>query len=127
MSIGRYIAAPLARALGIRYTYPTSHPPLHALYPSGVEDPSNRQQKVNGVAENMPRRAVYLLTLSDDGSPDIVGNYINLPPPTEPYTLRFVIEGASSICRQGTLWVNVPAIGEEFDRKKFRKFEYVVS
>ncbi|KAI5804214.1 hypothetical protein DFH27DRAFT_481099 [Peziza echinospora] len=71
----------------------------------------------------MPLTTVHLLTLADDGSPDIVGNYINLPPPTEPYTLRFAIEGASSICREGKLWVNVPAAGAEFEREKFQSFE----
>jgi len=130
MSIGRYIAAPLARALGIRYnaSYPAITSAIHLLYPTGPsqdELTSSRQHKTNGVSNDMPQRAVYLLTLSDNGSPDIVGNYINLPPPTEPYTLRFSIEGASSICREGSLWVNVPTSGEEFDRKKFKKYECV--
>ncbi|KAF8472815.1 glucanotransferase domain of glycogen debranching enzyme-domain-containing protein [Kalaharituber pfeilii] len=71
----------------------------------------------------MSQPTIHLLTLLDDGSPDIVGNYINLPPPTQPYTLRFAIQGASSICREGSLWVNVPAAGEEFQRNKFRKFD----
>lgn len=73
----------------------------------------------------MAPTSVYLLTLADDGAPDIVGNYINLPPPTEPYTLRFAIEGAGSICREGDLWVNVPPGDEEFERSNFRKYKYV--
>ncbi|KAH8703379.1 putative glycogen debranching enzyme Gdb1 [Talaromyces proteolyticus] len=69
-------------------------------------------------------RQVYLLPLKDDGSPDIPGGYIYLPPPTDPaYTLRFVIEGSSSICRKGSLWVNIPEAGTEFDRSKFRQFD----
>lgn len=127
MSIGRYIAAPLARVLGIRYNAHSAITPFHLLYPTGPSQDSdgNSRQLPNGIAKNMPQQAVYLLTLSDDGSPDIVGNYINLPPPTKPYTLRFSIEGASSICREGSFYINVPTSGEEFDRKKFRKHECV--
>ncbi|EAW08494.1 putative glycogen debranching enzyme Gdb1 [Aspergillus clavatus NRRL 1] len=68
-------------------------------------------------------RQVYLLPLKDDGSPDVPGGYIYLPAPTEPaYLLRFVIEGSSSICREGTLWVNIPESGKEFDRSVYRSF-----
>lgn len=67
---------------------------------------------------------VYLLPLKDDGSPDIPGGYVYLPPPTSPpYLLRFVIEGSSSICRQGELWVNIPEEGQPFARSKFRGFK----
>jgi glycogen debranching enzyme len=67
---------------------------------------------------------VYLLPLTDGGAPDVPGRYIYLPAPTEPaYTVRFVIEGTSSICREGSLWVNVPEKGQEFDRKKYREFK----
>jgi len=69
---------------------------------------------------------VYLLPLRDDGSPDLPGEpaYIYLSPPTVPaYSLRFQIEGTSSICRQGSLWVNIPAKDEQFDRKKFREYK----
>jgi glycogen debranching enzyme len=66
---------------------------------------------------------VYLLPLKDDGSPDVPGGYIYLPPPSDPaYLLRFVIEGSSSICREGTLWVNIPEAGKPFDRSAFRSF-----
>ena len=71
---------------------------------------------------------IYLLPLKDDGSPDIPGkhDYIYLPPPTEPaYTLRFVIQGTSSICRQGVFNINVPAEGQAFNRKEFRQFKFV--
>ena len=64
---------------------------------------------------------VFLLPLADDGSPDVPGGYIYLPPPSDPpYILRFVIEGSSSICRKGALWVNIPEDGEVFDRSRFR-------
>lgn len=67
---------------------------------------------------------VYLLPLKDDGSPDIPGGYVYLPPPKgSGYLLRFVIEGTSSICREGSLWVNIPEQGKEFERSKFRQFQ----
>ena len=69
-------------------------------------------------------RQVYLLPLNDDGSPDVLGGYVYLPAPTDPpYFLRFIIEGSSSICRDGTLWINVPEDGKPFDRSNFRGFE----
>ncbi|KAE8140755.1 glycogen debranching enzyme [Aspergillus pseudotamarii] len=68
-------------------------------------------------------RQVYLLPLRDDGSPDVPGGYIYLPPPTSPpYSLRFVVEGSSSICREGRLWVNIPEDGKPFNRSVFRSF-----
>ncbi|KAL7270191.1 bifunctional 4-alpha-glucanotransferase/amylo-alpha-1,6-glucosidase [Rhizina undulata] len=70
---------------------------------------------------------VYLLQLNDAGAPDIAGDYINLPPPHNPYILRFAIEGASSICRKGSLWINVPEEGQEYERTKFREFKLVPS
>ncbi|KAI7358688.1 glycoside hydrolase family 13 protein [Hortaea werneckii] len=69
---------------------------------------------------------VHLLPLHDDGSPNIHGDpaYIYLPPPSIPhYSIRFEIHGTSSICREGSLWVNIPAKGEQFDRKKFREYK----
>ncbi|KAF3387556.1 Glycogen debranching enzyme [Penicillium rolfsii] len=70
-----------------------------------------------------PSRQVYLLPLKDDGSPDVPGGYIYLPPPgDEGYVLRFIIEGTSSICRQGSLWVNIPEEGKAFERHSFREF-----
>lgn len=71
-------------------------------------------------------RAVYQLPLTDEGAPDVPGTYIYLPPPTDPpYVVRFVIEGTSSICRQGSLWVNIPGESEQFEREKFREYPYV--
>lgn len=71
-------------------------------------------------------REIYLLPLTDDGAPDIPGGYIYLPPPTKtPYLLRFLIEGTSSICRQGSLWVNIPEEGKTFQRGQYREFKCV--
>ena len=67
---------------------------------------------------------VYLLPLTDEGAPDVPGGYIYLPPPSDPaYVVRFAIEGTSSICRQGSLWVNVPATGEEFQRDRYHEYK----
>ncbi|KAL4943855.1 hypothetical protein BDV06DRAFT_126149 [Aspergillus oleicola] len=72
----------------------------------------------------MAEETFYLLPLKDDGSPDVPGGYIYLPPPDQAkYSLRFVIEGSSSICRDGTLWVNLPEPGKPFVRQSFRAFE----
>ncbi|CAI7672609.1 unnamed protein product [Penicillium bialowiezense] len=69
-------------------------------------------------------RQVYLLPLKDDGAPDVPGGFIYLaPPPKEGYVLRFIIEGTSSICRQGSLWVNIPEEGKPFERYSFREFK----
>ncbi|KAF2710433.1 glycoside hydrolase family 133 protein [Pleomassaria siparia CBS 279.74] len=70
-------------------------------------------------------QAVYLLPLTDSGAPDVPGTYIYLPPPPEGrgYILRFQIEGCSSICRQGSLWVNVPAKGQAFKRNQYREYK----
>ncbi|KAL8822075.1 MAG: hypothetical protein Q9191_007183 [Dirinaria sp. TL-2023a] len=66
---------------------------------------------------------VYLLPLTDTGAPDVPGEYIYLPPPTEPsYSIRFAIDGTSSICRQGSLWFNMPKRGERFDRQRFHEY-----
>jgi glycogen debranching enzyme len=69
---------------------------------------------------------VYLLPLKDDGSPDVPGDaYIYLTPTQNgPTTVRFAIEGTSSICRHGSLWVNIPdGKGTPFYREKFREFK----
>jgi glycogen debranching enzyme len=69
-------------------------------------------------------QAVYLLPLTDLGAPDVPGTYIYLPPPTEPpYCVRFQIQGTSSICRKGSLWVNIPAEGDEFERSRYREYK----
>lgn len=67
---------------------------------------------------------VYLLPLKDDGSPDVPGGYIYLAPKTTaPITVRFAIEGTSSICRHGSLWVNINKKGEEYRRDKFLEYK----
>ena len=69
-------------------------------------------------------QTVYLLPLTDAGAPDVPGTYIYLPPPTEPaYCVRFQIEGTSSICREGSLWVNITAKGEKFQRTQYREYK----
>ncbi|THY79535.1 hypothetical protein D6C86_02114 [Aureobasidium pullulans] len=69
-------------------------------------------------------QAIYLLPLRDDGSPDVSGEYIYLPPPNDPaYKIRFVIEGTSSICREGSLWVNIPTQGQKFVRKNYTEYK----
>lgn len=68
---------------------------------------------------------VYLLPLTDAGAPDVPGTYIYLPPPKPdcPYSVRFQIQGTSSICRQGSLWVNIPAKGDKFQRTQYREYK----
>ena len=67
---------------------------------------------------------VYLLPLLDDGSPEVPGGYIYLEPKSAaPIIVRFAIEGTSSICRHGSLWVNINAPGEPFKRDVFREFK----
>ncbi|KAL1897826.1 bifunctional 4-alpha-glucanotransferase/amylo-alpha-1,6-glucosidase [Ceratocystis pirilliformis] len=69
---------------------------------------------------------IYLLPLNDDGSPDIAGQYVYLAPRSpEPFVVRFSLEGTSSVCRYGSLWVNIPENGEDFKREKFREFKLV--
>jgi glycogen debranching enzyme len=69
-------------------------------------------------------QAVYLLPLTDNGAPDVSGQYIYLPPPSDSgYIVRFQIEGASSICRQGSLWVNIPAKGDKFKRDHYHEYK----
>ncbi|KAH6700054.1 glycogen debranching enzyme [Verticillium dahliae] len=78
------------------------------------------------IPKTMISNEVYLLPLNDDGSPQIAGEYIYLAPKNnEPVTIRFAIEGTSSICRHGSLWVNIPDQGAEFRRDKFREFKLV--
>ncbi|KAK0748338.1 glucanotransferase domain of glycogen debranching enzyme-domain-containing protein [Apiosordaria backusii] len=78
------------------------------------------------IPKTMVSNEVYLLPLNDDGSPQVAGEYIYLAPKTnDPVTIRFAIEGTSSICRHGSLWVNIPEQGAEFRRDKFREFKLV--
>lgn len=72
----------------------------------------------------MTSNEVYLLPLNDDGSPQVAGEYIYLAPRTEDaVTIRFAIEGTSSICRHGSLWVNIPNQGQDFRRDEFREYK----
>ncbi|OAX84920.1 glycogen debranching enzyme [Emergomyces africanus] len=74
------------------------------------------------------KREVYLLPLTDNGAPDVPREFIYLPPPTDPaYSLRFVIEGSSPICRQGSLWVNIPKDGGRFERDVFTEYKLTPS
>ncbi|RYP60216.1 hypothetical protein DL771_010599 [Monosporascus sp. 5C6A] len=74
----------------------------------------------------MVSNEVYVLPLKDDGAPDVPGEYIYLATRTdEPITIRFTIEGTSSICRQGSLWVNIPQKGSEFHRNRFREYKLI--
>jgi len=76
----------------------------------------------------MVSNEVHLLPLNDDGSPDVAGQYVYIAPKThDPVTIRFTIEGTSSICRHGSLWVNIPEQGQEFQRHKFRELPYVMT
>ncbi|KAF2175429.1 glycoside hydrolase family 133 protein [Zopfia rhizophila CBS 207.26] len=76
-------------------------------------------------ALNQPvTQAVYQLPLTDTGAPAVPGSYIYLPPPSDPaYVVRFQTEGVSSICRHGSLWVNIPAKGERFQRDRYREYK----
>ncbi|ETS87015.1 hypothetical protein PFICI_00843 [Pestalotiopsis fici W106-1] len=72
----------------------------------------------------MTSNEVYLLPLKDNGAPDVPGEYIYLAPKSQaPITIRFTIEGTSSICRQGSLWVNIPEQGSPFQRDSFREYK----
>lgn len=70
------------------------------------------------------QQEIYYLPLNDAGHPDVPGGYIYLPAPTEPaYLVRFAIEGTSSICRDGALWVNAPKKGQKFNRHAFTEYK----
>ena len=70
---------------------------------------------------------VFLLPLTDDGAPNVPNQYIFLKAPTSPaYVVRFEIEGTSSICRQGSLWVNIPEPDGVFRRDYFREYKWVI-
>jgi len=76
------------------------------------------------VPKTFTSNEVYLLTLNDDGSPKVAREYIYIATHnSDPFTLRFVIEGTSAICRHGSLWVNIPEEGVEFQRNKFQEYK----
>jgi glycogen debranching enzyme len=75
------------------------------------------------IPKTMVSSEIYLLPLRDDGSPDVPGEYIYIAPRSkDPVTIRFAIEGTSSVCRHGSLWVNIPEVGKDFQRQQFREF-----
>ncbi|CEJ93827.1 Putative Glycogen debranching enzyme [[Torrubiella] hemipterigena] len=71
----------------------------------------------------MTSQQVFLLPLNDDGSPQVAGEYIYIESESSEVIVRFVIEGASSICRHGSLWVNIPEKGVAFKRSQFRELK----
>lgn len=72
----------------------------------------------------MTSHEVYLLPLNDDGSPQVPNHYIYLQPQSnDPIIVRFIIDGASPLCRNGVLSVNIPEKGVPFDRTKFRQYK----
>ncbi|KAI1322223.1 glycoside hydrolase family 133 protein [Xylariaceae sp. FL0255] len=74
----------------------------------------------------MASNEVYILPLKDNGAPDVPGEYIYLAPRSDaPIIIRFTIEGTSSICRNGSLWVNIPDQGSEFHRDRFTEHKLV--
>lgn len=76
------------------------------------------------VPRTMTSTEVYILPLKDNGAPDVPGEYIYLVPKSKnPLVVRFTIEGTSSICRQGSLWVNIPEQGATFQRSQFREYK----
>lgn len=70
---------------------------------------------------------IYSLPLLDSGAPNVPDEFVYLPPPTDPaYILQFEIEGTSSVCREGSLWINIPESGKAFSREAFREYKYVL-
>ncbi|KAK9455693.1 hypothetical protein V1511DRAFT_308976 [Dipodascopsis uninucleata] len=70
--------------------------------------------------------SVYILPLSDVGAPQPAGSgsFISLPPPDEPYILRFQLSSISLVSRDGTLWCNVPKdLNTDFERETFYPYE----
>ncbi|ODV91009.1 glycoside hydrolase family 13 protein [Tortispora caseinolytica NRRL Y-17796] len=64
---------------------------------------------------------IYEIKLTAEGAPIVLGNgkFLALPPPHEPYTLRFEVTGASDVARGGLLWSNLPPRDTQFVRNKF--------
>ena len=97
--------------------------PLFTSQPNELTT-SLANQMANLTTSEAASQTAYLLPLTDAGAPDVPGSYIYLPPPTTPaYCVRFQIQGTSSICRQGSLWVNIPAKGDKFERSKYREYK----
>lgn len=64
--------------------------------------------------------AIYELKLASDGSPAARQSYVRLPPPEQPYVLRFSIQAGGLACRQGVLHTSLPLPGQPFRRSTFR-------
>jgi glycogen debranching enzyme len=72
--------------------------------------------------EPVASNEVYLLHLNDDGSPRVSRNYICIDPQSDDgFTLRLSIEGTSPICRDGSLWINVPEHDGVFNRDEYKE------
>ncbi|MBE7180509.1 MAG: hypothetical protein INR71_04730, partial [Terriglobus roseus] len=106
--------------------------PVEILTPLGLQlaqlRPASAQHcfaAAAAVAMGGPKQDVYVLPLTDSGAPDVSGSYIYLPPPDpqNPYIIRFQIGGASSICRHGSLWCNIPGEGETFERSNYKEYK----
>lgn len=99
---------------------------LHVEFISLNVSLSSQPTLIMVAQDYLTSQEVHLLPLSDDGAPNVSGEYIYLKAPTDPaYLIRFEIEGTSSICRQGCLWINIPEPGKPFRRDVFRKYEWV--
>ena len=76
--------------------------------------------------QQVTNHTIYHLPLKDDGSPYLPGDtpYIYLPPPSHPaYSIRFELQSTSAIGREGSLWVNIPRKGENFERTIFHEYK----
>ncbi|KAE9971343.1 hypothetical protein BLS_004479 [Venturia inaequalis] len=116
------------RPSSLPHSAPHKHPHAAPAVPPKRSELELAQVKTTGQNMSPPTQPaptnVYLLPLTDGGAPDVPGTYVYLPPPTQPnYTLRFVIEGTSSICREGSLWVNIPDKDETFDRSCYKEYK----
>ncbi|KAK9472217.1 glucanotransferase domain of glycogen debranching enzyme-domain-containing protein [Dipodascopsis tothii] len=64
--------------------------------------------------------AVYVLELDGAGAPALApGGVLALPPPHEPYTLRFRLGGGAAVAREATLWCTAPPPGAAYAPDKF--------
>ncbi|CAB4386835.1 unnamed protein product [Rhizophagus irregularis] len=68
----------------------------------------------------------YRLELEADGSLSNDKSFIRLPPPINPYILRFNIRAGSFASHRGILYTNYPIDGSEFDRNKFHSKRFPI-
>ncbi|RIA84467.1 glycoside hydrolase family 13/133 protein [Glomus cerebriforme] len=76
--------------------------------------------------KNTSQINIYLLELQSDGSLSKEKNFIRLPPPVNPYILRFNIRVGSIASQEGILYTNYPIDGSEFDRKNFHSKRFPI-